>query len=177
MNIGFFTPTSQEHFHSSWCCPASCAHTHRDVVLSCKHIHMYVNVLFSAYRWNTTVSHLAITFIINIIFSLTTIQILLSQLIVFEKTLKECDVASAGCKKCRCSWLLGRSVVSIYLLPSALALGSEWGIYSRHICMYVRTYVCTCPSRFRNVNQQRFRNAKENAKTFSTYFVHPVYAG
>ena len=41
--------------------------------------------------------------------------------------------------------------------------------------MYVRTYVYTCPSRFRNVNQQRFRNATENAKTFSTYLVHPVY--
>ena len=36
--------------------------------------------------------------------------------------------------------------------------------------MYVRMYVRHA------VNQQRFRNAKGIAKTFSTYFVHLVYA-
>ena len=37
--------------------------------------------------------------------------------------------------------------IFITSLPSALARGFEWGIYSHD----VRTYVRTCPSRLRNV--------------------------
>ena len=39
--------------------------------------------------------------------------------------------------------------VQIALLPSALARGSEWGIYSRNVRAYVRTYVSVT---LRNVN-------------------------
>ena len=38
---------------------------------------------------------------------------------------------------------------SVVLLPSALARGSEWGIYSRNVRAYVRTYVSVT---LRNVN-------------------------